>query len=166
VRKTNGLAHGTQSGSGGYDDSYAYLSGFPPDQSASGVIYLNPNTDSANREVELLLRWSDSAHGATGYECLIQHQGQYAAIVRWNGPLGDFTVIGRAAASATPHPKTGDVFTATIVGNVITAYLNGVPFMQATDSTHATGNPGIGFFIRAPASNTDFGFTGFSATGL
>ena len=41
--------------------------------------------------------------------------------------------------------KTGDVVKATIVGNVITAYLNGIAVGTATDSTYTTGNPGMGF---------------------
>src|SRR5262245_9498429 len=31
VEKSGGIAYGTQTGTGGYDDSYAVLSGFPPD---------------------------------------------------------------------------------------------------------------------------------------
>ena len=164
VTKVNGLAHGTQTGSGGYNDSYAYLSGFPANQSATAVIYRNTSTNSTNKEVELLLRWSDSTHSATGYECNIQHNGQYAQIVRWNGAYGNFTEIGRA--SNPPNPKTGDVMKATIVGNVITVYINGVQIMQATDSTYSSGNPGMGFYIDAGASNADFGFSSFSATAL
>lgn len=166
VVKGDGLAHGTQDGAGTYNDSYAYLSGFPPNQSASATIFLNPTTAvSSTREFEILLRWSDLAHSATGYECNLQHQGGYAQIVRWNGPFGDFTVLTNAAKP--PKPKTGDVMTATIVGNVIKVFLNGSQFMQATDSTHATGNPGMGFFIgTAGTPNDDFGFTSFTATGL
>lgn len=164
VTKANGLAHGTQTGSGGYNDSYAYLTGFPANHSATAVVYLNPNANSVNKEVELLLRWSDSARGATGYECNLQHRGQYALIVRWNGPYGNFTEIGRARSP--PQLKTGDVIKATVVGNVITVYVNGTQIMQATDSTYTSGNPGMGFYIDAGASNSDFGFSSFSASGL
>src|SRR5689334_4505870 len=56
--KTGGYAFGTQTGTGGYDDSYALLSGFSPDQTASGVIHLVPTIDpSCTHEVEILLRW-------------------------------------------------------------------------------------------------------------
>lgn len=165
VAKTSGFVHGTQTGSGRYDDSYAHLSGFPANHSASATISLNPAASGApGREVELLLRWSDLAHSATGYECNLHYQGAYAQIVRWNGALGDFTVIG--GASSPPKPKTGDVMTATIVGNVITVYYNGTQIMQATDSTYTTGNPGMGFFIGAGAANDDFGFSSFTAAGI
>ena len=141
----------------------AYLSGFPANQSAEAVIYLNDDGSSGNKEVELLLRWSDSANSARGYEILLNHRGAYAQIVRWNGPYGDFTYIGWATP---PAPKTGDVFSAKIVGNVITAYLNGVQIMQATDSTWADGQPGVGFYVDSGGSNTAFGFSSFAAKGL
>src|SRR6201989_3404463 len=57
-------AVGTQTGFGGYDDSYAYLIGFPADVVASATIYRNPTivTDpGASHEVEILLRWADTA---------------------------------------------------------------------------------------------------------
>ena len=164
VKSESGHAHGTQTNSSlAYNDSYAYLSGFPANQSAQAVIY-NTSTSSTNKEVELLLRWSDSGHGATGYECNINHLGLYSQIVRWNGPLGSWTEIGRAPNP--PQPKTGDVMKATIVGNVITVYINGVQIMQATDSTYKTGNPGMGFYIDPGALNSEFGFSSFTATGL
>jgi hypothetical protein len=164
VAKHDGVVHGTQTGRGGYDDSYAYLSGFPPDQSASAVIHLDPNTNDATKEVELLLRWSDTPDGATGYECNLHHRGGWAQIMRWNGKFGDFTELGHARRP--PKPKTGDVMRATIVGNVIRVYLNDKLIVEATDSTHRSGNPGIGFFIRGDTSNAAFGFTRFVATGL
>jgi len=166
----NGFAHGTQTGSapnGGYDDSYAYLSGFPANQSASATLVVNTAaTDTDTREAELLLRWSDSAHSATGYEVNVQYLGAYVQIVKWNGAFGDFTQIG--GVTNIPKPKTGDTFKATIVGNVITVFYNNTQIAQATDSPnpYTTGNPGMGFFIRAPAANTDFGFSSFTATGL
>src|SRR5262249_11341752 len=32
VETSGGIAYGTQTGTGGYDDSYAHLCGYPPDQ--------------------------------------------------------------------------------------------------------------------------------------
>jgi len=58
----------------------------------------------------------------------------------------------------------GDVVKATIVGDVITVYINGVQINQARDSTYATGNPGMGFFLRKGAGvNRDYGFIRFTA---
>ena len=166
VTKVNGFAHGTQTGNGSYDDSYAYLSGFPANQSASATIVLNTSaTDANTREAELLLRWSDADHSATGYEINVHYLGDYVQIVKWIGPFGMFTEL---LSVTPPKPKTGDVFKATIVGNVITVFYNNTQIAQATDviNPYTTGNPGMGFFIRAPAANTDFGFSSFTATGL
>jgi len=163
VVSENGIAHGTQTGSDGYDDSYAVLSGFSPDQAASAVAYIDPGIDKncSSQEVEILMRWSDSAESAQGYECLIHHDGGYAQIVRWNGPLGSFTVLGGASA---PGFKNGDTVKATAVGNVITLFHNDVQIVQVTDDTYKTGNPGIGFFKRSCGRNSDYGFTSFTAT--
>lgn len=159
----NGIAHGTQTGNGGYDDSYAVLSGFSPDQAAWGVAYIDAGIDKncGSQELEILMRWSDSAGSAQGYECMIHHDGGYAQIVRWNGPFGDFNVLGGASA---PGFKNGDTIKATAVGSVITLFHNDVPIVQVSDDTYSTGNPGVGFFKRSCGSNSDYGFTNFTAT--
>ncbi len=163
VAKTDGMAAGTQNGNNGYDDSYATLSGFPPNQSARAVVQMKDGFDqSCTHEVELHLRWSDAPNLARGYEVLLG-LGSYVGIVRWNGPIGDFTEL---ALAWLPPAKDGDVFRATVRGNVITAYLNGVPLVQATDSTYSAGNPGIGFFRRDCGTNQDFTFRSFKARAL
>ena len=55
---------------------------------------------------------------------------------------------------------------ATIIGNVITGYINGVKVTQTTDGTYKTGNPGVGFNFGVGNTNADFGFTNFSASSL
>ena len=83
VRKENGIAFGTQSGAGGYDDSYAKLSGFLPNQTVEAKIYLIKGIDpSCSHEVELLLRWSDFSHSAKGYVVNMSFNGSYIQIVR------------------------------------------------------------------------------------
>lgn len=166
VVKQDGFAFGTQTGLGGYDDSYAILSGFPPNQSASAVIYFDTNNipTDCHPEVEILLRWADSAHNARGYECNL-NSGGVAEIIRWNGPFGSFTEIDSGSFSH-PKPKTGDILKATIVDNVITVFLNGQVITRAVDSTYADGNPGIGFFHGNCGTNTSFGFTNFTAMSL
>jgi hypothetical protein len=163
VQKVDGVAFGTQTGFGGYDDSYAYLAGFPADQSGAGVIQRTSGS-SGIHEVEILLRWTDSAHDAKGYECLLSYDASYAQIVRWNGPFGDFTYIGWAAQA--PMPKTGDTLSASITGNLIIVRYNGAEIMRATDTTYPTGGPGIGFYRESAGSVGDMGFTSYTAKGL
>jgi hypothetical protein len=163
VRKRDGIAFGTQTGVDGYNDSYALMSGFPPDQTASGIVHLVDDMDtSCSREVLLLLRWTDSAHSAKGYECLFAWHGAIQ-IVRWNGPYGDFTYL--ADVRDAPPVEHGDLLQASVIGNVITIYRNGEQRVQITDDSYAIGNPGIGMFRRDCGCNSDFGYTRFTATG-
>ena len=84
-------------------------------------------------------------------------------IGRWNGPLGNFTQVdGRTG----PGLNNGDQIKATIVGNIITAYINNVAIFSVTDSTYANGAPGMGFYLQGGTSalNSDFGLSSYSAT--
>jgi hypothetical protein len=169
VRTALGIAFGTNGALDAYDDSYALLSGFGADQQAQAVVFRSPGlvTTATTHEIELLLRFSDDATSARGYECLFNYAGG-VDIVRWNGALGNFTplTITGGAGDLGRDLVSGDVIKATIVGNVISSYINGVLRAQATDSTFATGQPGIGFFTR-PAGvgdNVNFGMTSYTAS--
>lgn len=169
VRTSGGIAYGTHMATG-YDDSYAHLSGFTADQSIQGTIYKDPTfTFTQNQEIELHLRWADSAHVARGYEILWEARNSYGIrIMRWNGSLGSFSEVkwfqpGRA-------PVSGDVLKAQIVRNVITVYLNGTLIgthdLTGSSPLWTDGNPGIGFFSRDPtgAQNSRFGLSSITAS--
>jgi hypothetical protein len=169
VDTSGGIAFGTQalgvarSGPTGYNDSYAYLAGFPPDQEASAVVARGTIDASCTHEVEVLLRWSDSAHSAQGYECNVAFDGSYAQIVRWNGAVGDYTYLGSGSVPGGMHD--GDTVSASITGSHITLSVNGTERATADDATDATGNPGVGFWRGDSGCGTlgDYGFTSFSA---
>jgi len=168
VSTTQGLAIGREYGWNGYDDATAVLSGrWGPDQTAEATVYSVNQNDSIFEEVELRLRVTIAPHSITGYEILFSARSSnnaYAQIVRWNGPLGSWTLLS-ALGGPQYGIKTGDVVRATIVGNLITAYINGVQVLQVTDSTYTSGSPGIGFFLQnATGVNADYGFTSFTAT--
>jgi chitodextrinase len=172
IQAKPGLAYGTQTGSGIYDDSTALLTGtWGPDQTVEATVHSvnQPTDNNVFEEVEIRLRSSISAHRATGYEVNFrcsQTSNAYTQIVRWNGALGDFTYLN-AKAGAQYGVKNGDVVKATIIGNVITVYLNGVQIDQATDNTYSSGSPGMGFYIQGTSGanvNGDFGFSSFSAS--
>jgi hypothetical protein len=177
IRKAGGFAYGTQSGTNTgakvYDDAYAHLTGFPPDQEAWGTVHIAKPNPKCHQEVEILLRWSSSEHSTTGYECFARctnDGSSYVQIVRWEGPLGKFTYLADKQGAAYGL-KDGDTLKATVVGNVITVYINGVEKARATDDTHKTGSPGIGIFLQCDGgngvgSNADYGFKSFTARAI
>ena len=128
---------------------------------------------TANQECEILLRWSSSEHSTTGYECFarcLTGPSSYLQVVRWEGPLGKFTYLADKRG-VEYGLKDGDTLKASVVGNVITVYVNDVQKAQVKDDTHKTGNPGIGLFLqvnkgRGLGTNEDFGFTSFMAKAI
>jgi hypothetical protein len=161
ISTTPGLAIG-HAGPKHFADATALLKGtWGPTQTAEAVV--SSKTPSNWPEVSLRLRSSLSAHRCTGYEIsnsLRKDKTAYLIIVRWNGPLADFTYLAQLGGKRY-GVTTGDVVKATIVGNIITAYKNGVQLAQVTDSTYPTGNPGMGF---NEGINGDYGITRFTTT--
>ena len=169
VETVPGLGFGTQSGSQGYDDSTAVLAGaWSPKQAVEATVHTaNQHGDPVFEEVELRLRTTISSHKITGYEVNFRctsDGSQYVQIVRWDGPLGRFTYV---AATPGPGLHDGDTVKAVISGSEITVYINGTQILQGSDTTFATGSPGIGFFLQGTTGvNRDFGFTSITATSL
>jgi PKD repeat protein len=168
VKTTNGHAIGTQTGSGGYDDSTALLKGtWGVDQAVQATVYsINQDTDQFE-EVEIRLRSNITAHSNTGYEinfrCL-KTSSAYMQIVRWNGALGDFTYLATYSGSQY-GVANGNVVKATIEGSTINVYIDDVFVGMATDSIYSTGNPGMGFFSVDGSVNANYGFSSYTATG-
>ena len=165
VRTTPGLAFGTESGSGGYDDSTAVLTGtWNADQMAQAVVHSVNQNSNIYEEVELRLRTTITDHSITGYEINFRctsDASRYVEIVRWNGPLGSFNYVNRAPG---PGIHDGDILKATIIGSTVTVYINNKRVLQGTDRTYTSGNPGIGFFLRGTTGvHGDYGFASFTA---
>ena len=166
VSTTPGLAIGHEGGMVDYTDATALLRGsWGPDQTVGAKVHTVNQNDACYEEVELRLRSSLSAHRCTGYEINMKcskTSSAYLIIVRWNGPVGDFTILKQQNGSEYGVAE-GDSVTATIVGNVITAYINGVKKAQVTDDVYSSGNPGMGFnLFGCTGANGDYGFTRFS----
>ncbi len=165
VRTTPGFAFGTQTDTVDYDDSTAILAGtWGANQMAQAQIHVVSQGSNIFEEVEIRLRTSISAHSITGYEinCSVVPSNPYNQIVRWNGPLGSFTQLNGGSTGCAD----GDVLEATIVGNTITSYKNGVQLLQWTDSTFSSGSPGMGFYIQGGSTSqeSDYGFSNFTAS--
>jgi hypothetical protein len=149
---------------GDYDDPTAVLTGeWGKNQHVKGAVFSRNPTDKYFQEVEIRLRSAISPHICTGYEvfwrCLKTEAG-YAEIVRWNGKVGDFTSLTKLVG-AQYGVKEGDVVEATIRGNHIQGFINGVEVISATDDVFAGGSPGIGFNFFVGNTNVDHGFTYF-----
>jgi len=167
IVKDQGIGFGSGT-SAGYDDCLAHLSGFAPNHYAEATVHAASGYSApSSHEVELLLRFRITAHSARGYEVLNGWNGAYSQIVRWNGPLDDFTYLSTTGPGYGVLVE-GDVIRATVVGSTITVYKNGAEVMQASDSTWSDGDPGIGMFIRpgAGAEPQAFCYTSFAAGDL
>jgi hypothetical protein len=171
VSTTPGLAMGRQVGAS-YTDATAILAGaWGPDQSVTARVFATKQNDDCFQEVELRLRSAIAPSRNTGYEISFkssQSAAAYLIIVRWNGALGDFTYVFKQAGQQFGLAN-GDVVSASIVGNVISAFKNGVLMAQVEDDTFVSGAPGMGFNLvnkapGCPGTNGDYGFASYTAT--
>ncbi len=151
-----------------YNDDIAVLNTtFAADQYAQGTVYRAAGyAPSGSHEIELLLRFKITAHNARGYEVLWGGGGQTngeIAIIRWNGPLGDYTSL----ASTTIAPAVdGDVLRVEIIGSVIKVYRNGSLVLTGpSNSTWTDGQPGVGFWPtdRGGVTSSSYGWKTFEA---
>jgi hypothetical protein len=163
-------AHERAMGSGGaveYSDPTALLAGaWGPDQEAQATVYSRNQTNKYYQEVEIRLRSAMSAHVCTGYEiffrCLKTPEA-YLVIARWEGPLAKFSYASQLKG-AEYGVADGDTIKASIIGNEIKVYKNGVLLVSVKDDTFKTGNPGIGFNYGCEGTYGDFGLLSFMAT--
>lgn len=149
---SSGKAFGTQigtinSGAGQYNDSTALLNGnFAANQKVTALVYAPIQSANYSAEVEIRLRSAISSGNCTGYEVdyTVQPKDNYLSIVRWEGLLGTFTYLQQLSPG---NVNDGDTIMATMSGNLINAYINGVLKASVADSTYASGLPGLGAFI-------------------
>ena len=170
-----GLAFGAEIGGSRpepqkYDDSTALLTGdWGPNQTLEATVYsVHPNQDDKVwEEVELRLRSALAPHQCTGYEVMFRCSKipqAYCNVARWEGPLGKFTYLKNLGGSRY-GVQTGDVVKATMIGSLLTVYINGEQILQVSDDKFPRGNPGMGFYLDgATGMNRDFGFSSFMAT--
>jgi hypothetical protein len=177
IRTKDGLAHGEslplkvrekrpEQGDtfteGDYNDPEAILKGtWGRNQHVKAVVFSRNPTAEYYQEVELRLRSQMLPHAIPGYEVFfrpLKAEGGYAEIVRWEGPLGKWTSLCRKDGPEF-GVEDGDVIEATIIGNLIKGYINGVEVTSAVDDTYPTGNPGIGFNYGSEETYRDYGLT-------
>jgi hypothetical protein len=159
----NGVAYGAVT-QGEYTDPTALLTGaWGKNQTVKAKVFSRNQTETYYQEVEIRLRSELSPHRCTGYEVFwrcLKTPNAYAQIVRWNGKVRDWTSL-KKLSGAQYGVKDGDIVKATIVGNVIKGYINGVEVISATDDTYKEGRPGMGFNYGVGETNGDFGFRSY-----
>jgi hypothetical protein len=165
VLTTPGHAFG-RDGALKFGDPTALLTGnWEPDQEVRAAVYSVNQAEKFYQEVELRLRSSLAERSCTGYEILfrcLKTSKAYMEIVRWNGPVADFTYLSRNKGPEF-GVENGDVVKASITGNTIKVYINDKLIDKTRDDVYPAGNPGIGFNYGCGETYCDFGFTSFSA---
>lgn len=181
VRTSGGIAFGTITGTGGYNDSAAYRTGLGNNLEASCIIAVDPaiNT-SLNHEMELLFRNTSTSTTTQQYEVLL-NRGGGLQFMKWLGghAFDQFQDLGFTSGpgSLGRPPVSGEKFIArceTIGSSVrLTAWIlqagQTVPTLigQTTDSSspYLTGKCGIGFYISDAAANSaHFAMTSYDVT--
>jgi hypothetical protein len=166
IRTASGVAYGTRTNEpGDAIDPTAILTGtWGWNQTAEATVVVT--SGGAAKEIELRLNSTLAAHVCNGYEILYEVTGTIT-IVKWNGPLGSYTVLAPASNIPQALPgglKTGDVIKATNVNGLITAYLNGAQIAQVFDATYTAGAPGFGLNTYGGADPTTYGLSRFTAS--
>ncbi len=159
----NGVAYGAVSKEAYTDPTALLVDMWGKNQKVKARVFSRNQTETYYQEVEIRLRSSLSPHRCTGYEVFwrcLKTKNAYVEIVRWNGKVGDWTSLKKFSGSQY-GVKDGDLVEATITGNVIKGYINGVEVISATDNTYKEGNPGMGFNFGVEKSNGDFGFKSY-----
>jgi hypothetical protein len=149
---------------GDYDDPTAVLTGqWGPNQYGKVTVFSRNQTNKVFQEVQIRLRHNMKPKSCNGYEVffrVLDTDEGYAEIVRWNGSVGGWTSLKKLIGKQY-GVKHGDVIEASIVGNVITGYLNGVEKIQVVDDNIKSGAPGVGFNFGVGTTNADHGVTFF-----
>lgn len=179
VRTSGGIAYGTQT-SGGYDDSYANLS-MVSGNDTEIITKISKGSTRDLQEVEHHHRCSDGPHFSKCYEIFIAHDGGYCDFVEWLGTgtsISDYRyVVPSFSADVPGGVNDGDLFKSTVVGNVLSAWIDHGSGWVLCGSFADTAGPGggaallsgcvgIGFFLNGAGTSNQFGITDFSARVL
>lgn len=166
------------------NDSIAVLTGiWGANQKACGTVYINAGLNRAGTiyEIELQTNKTITAGNITGYEfnySLFNNGNQYSQVVRWNGPLGQFTTIGGATGSAPPALANGDILCANhnTSGQLImtrqpagSSTVNTIFTVADTaqgGTVYTGGSPGVGSFNAGSTASDNllWGFSSFTGS--
>jgi hypothetical protein len=162
VQTDGAHAFGTQTAHAAppYDDSLAHLNGFGPDNAITTVLHRAAGS-IVGLEFEHLHRFLITNGNARGIEVDCWPDGGKVNIVRWNGPLNDFTPLVTNLTTNVSF-NDGDVWFSQMVGQILTIKCNSnLVYQGDIGNDYPTGQPGIGFYVDTnggtPGSNTTIG---------
>lgn len=149
-----------------YSDPTAILAGtWAADQEVEAVVF-RTGTGTARREIELRLRATLTPNYCRNYEVIFRayNASPNLQIVKWPGPRATSSsqfVFLYGSPSTANIIADGDTIKARIVGNTITAYINGVLRATVTDfSSPITGGaPGFGFNYNYEGNGEPSGYS-------
>lgn len=148
-----------------YDDSFAFVPGFPGDQFIEAAVYkepgYNPNAQRSNHEIELLLGCASGPGTHRWNECLFNAGGGVDVVFIDGGPR-DFHPVGDTEGRNYLNARHGDLIRAEKIGPVVSLYLNGLLKVRydGRDPKRVAHGDGIGIggFIRPGAVHDKYGF--------
>ena len=133
-------------------------------QHGKGTVFSRNPTEEYFQEVQIRLRHTMKPNSCTRLRGLLPLPQVRARATRRSCAGTARSGIGQSLQRRVGPEfgvENGDVVEATIIGNVIKGYINGVEVITATDDTYATGAPGVGFNFGVGNTNVDHGFTHF-----
>src|SRR5579863_2558550 len=129
--------------------------GFPNDDQSVSATWVKSGTPSV-QVAALVLRGSTSA--LTNYNCSPSNTGTSLNIGKF--VAGSFTSL----ASQTATINNGDIISFNISGSSLNCYLNGAAIVSASDSSIASGFPGLGEFGNYNANGANLQWKNWMAS--
>ena len=129
--------------------------GFPNDDQSVSATWVKSGTPSV-QVAALVLRGSTSA--LTNYNCSPSNAGTSLSIGKF--VAGSFTSL----ASQTATINNGDIISFNISGSSLNCYLNGAAIVSASDSSIASGFPGLGEFGNYNANGANLQWKNWMAS--
>jgi len=129
--------------------------GFPNDDQTVSATWVKSGTPAVQSNL-LTLRGSPTS--LTNYNCSPASNGTALSIGKFVS--GSFASL----ASQTATINSGDVISFNITGSSMNCYVNGVPIVAATDSSIASGFPGLGAFQTYNANSANLQWRNWMAS--
>ena len=122
----------------------------------------NANLFTADQYSQVTVNTANSPYGG-GPAVRSNANGDCFTLIGYGGTINLAALVGGSYAYWIVYPgvsytvQPGDVLKLTVVGNLLTGYVNGVQMVQANDASYTSGRPGIYFFDGMSFDNFEAG---------